>query len=117
MDRDTLFKIHRDLCSRGLALMEKKNRDYGGNTDPFKNFRTRGELGILIRLEDKLARLDSFIQTGQLHVKDESVEDTIIDGINYLVLLHAYIKEQKLVGAVESFCFGEPKPGGVYTIK
>lgn len=66
--------------------MEKKNQDYGANHDPFRNFREFGLLGILVRLSDKLARIRTFTERGELSVKDESVTDTIRDGINYLIL-------------------------------
>jgi hypothetical protein len=90
--RGRLFDLHQLLCARGLELMKTKNVDYGGNDDPFRNFHTFGELGILVRLSDKLARLRTYCERGELLVKDESVEDTIIDAINYLVLFAGYIK-------------------------
>lgn len=103
MTRPELFQMHRDLTSRALALMERKNHDYAGadGADPFANFRVAEsvgicttEAGLLVRLTDKLKRIVEFTKSGELQVKDESVEDTIIDGINYLVLLRAYLQSQ-----------------------
>jgi hypothetical protein len=96
--RTRLFELHQLLCLNALELMKKKNVDYGGDTDPFRNFHTFGELGILVRLSDKLARLRTYCERGELKIKDESVEDTIIDAINYLVLLMGYIKREEIYG-------------------
>jgi hypothetical protein len=75
--------------------MVRKNHDYAGHTekDPFANFRLcesaglcSTAAGILVRLSDKLSRLATFVAKGKLTVSDESVEDTILDVINYAVL-------------------------------
>lgn len=75
--------------------MVVKNHDYAASDDPFRNFRTFGELGILVRLSDKIARLQSFIENGELMVKDESVLDTVLDITNYAVLFYGYVEEKK----------------------
>ena len=84
--------------------MNLKNRDYAGNggQEPFANF-TRCEAmgicsteqGFLVRLTDKMSRLSSFVESGKLHVSDESFEDTCVDIINYMVLFHSYVSEKK----------------------
>lgn len=74
--------------------MAKKNEDYGANEDPFRNFRAFGEFGILVRLSDKLARILTYVERGQLTVKDESVTDTLLDAINYLVLFEGYRRDK-----------------------
>jgi hypothetical protein len=43
---------------------------------------------------DKLGRLASFIQKGQLNVADEKVEDTLLDLANYCVILAAYLQHK-----------------------
>ena len=103
MTRDDLLKMHNELCSEAQALMNKKNRDYAGNAgmEPFANF-TRcesmgvctTEQGFLVRLTDKMSRLSSFVEAGKMHVEDESVHDTCLDVINYMVLLSAYLKDK-----------------------
>jgi len=42
-----------------------------------------------------MSRLSSFIEAGTLQVKDESVEDTILDIINYAVLFQSFLQEKK----------------------
>lgn len=102
MQRERLFELHRQLCDEGYTLMQKKNADYGSQSDPFASFRMFGELGILVRLGDKLSRLKSFTEKGFMAVVTESVKDTIIDIINYAVLLYAFLEEQGKVGVVQA---------------
>ena len=104
MTRDELLKRHEQLCKQGRDLMNIKNRDYAGNggQEPFANF-TRCEAmgicsteqGFLVRLTDKMSRLSSFVESGKMHVSDESFEDTCVDIINYMVLFHSYVSEKK----------------------
>ena len=49
----------------------------------------------MVRLTDKMSRLSSFIESGKLHVSNETVMDTCVDVINYMVLLSAYLKEKE----------------------
>jgi len=103
MTRDELLLFHEKLCNEGRDLMNLKNRDYSGNhgTEPFANF-TRCEAmgicnteqGFMVRITDKMSRLSSFLDSGKMHVEDESFHDTVIDVINYMVLLAAYTKEK-----------------------
>ena len=78
-----------------------KNNDYGGsNNDPFANFRNSTiagvtvEKGILVRLMDKMSRISTLLDKEGM-VKDESINDTIEDAINYLAILKAYITLKK----------------------
>ena len=103
LTRDELLRFHDKLCKEGRDLMNLKNRDYAGNhgTEPFANF-TRCEAmgicnteqGFMVRITDKMSRLSSFLDSGKMHVQDESFKDTVIDVINYMVLLAAYTKEK-----------------------
>ena len=103
MTRDELFKTHEQMCKFALELMKKKNADYAGRsgTEPFANF-TRVEAmgicsterGMLVRLTDKMSRLSSFVEAGKMEVANESFEDTVVDVINYMVLLHSYVKDK-----------------------
>jgi len=104
MTRDDLLRNHELLCNTARELMKKKNADYAGRNgvEPFANF-TRvesmgicsTERGMLVRVTDKMSRLSSFVESGKLEVANESFEDTIVDVINYMVLLHSYVKDKK----------------------
>ena len=103
MTKDEYFKFHKDFCTRMIEITKIKNADYtGNNPDPFGNFRRVELLGIcsteqgfLTRMTDKLCRITSFVQKGELLVKDESVQDTLHDLANYCALMSGYIESKK----------------------
>lgn len=90
--RGRLARLHHELCEEARLLMEKKNHDYATEQDPFANFRMFGVLGVAVRMGDKLSRLTSFLQQGELSV-EESLRDTVLDLINYSVIFLAMVHE------------------------
>jgi len=87
-----------------IEVTKAKNHDYAGFTkdDPFANFKVvegagiaSTEVGFLTRMMDKISRVNSFIQQGVCNVKDETIEDTLIDLANYSILMAGYIKSKK----------------------
>lgn len=76
-------------------MHDRKQKDYGSDTDPFANVRSAedwglpGSMGACIRIADKVARLKAFYRKGEL--ANESVEDAFMDLLVYagigLVLL------------------------------
>lgn len=102
MTREELIAMHEETCAKARNVMRSKNVDYaGGSEDPFVNFRAsvvfnvKPEIGILIRTVDKFKRIQSFVETGTLHVKNEPVDDAIEDSINYLILLKGMIVDRR----------------------
>ena len=104
MTRDELLQYHSEICNAAKELMSLKNKDYAGSegNEPFANFTRVESMGIcdteqgfLVRVTDKLSRLSSFVHAGKMHVEDESFYDTIVDVINYMVLLSAYVSDKK----------------------
>jgi hypothetical protein len=103
MTKEEYMKYHADMCQRMIDTTRSKNADYTGtDPDPFANFGTvdklgitSGEVGFLVRMSDKFMRITSFVQKGILLVKDESIEDTLIDLANYCILMAGYIKSKK----------------------
>lgn len=103
MNKGEYMKFHEDMCKRMMAITEAKNADYSGvGDDPFANFRQIGslvqienvcEIGFLTRMSDKLARIGSFVSRGHLLVKDESVQDTLLDLANYCILFAGFIAD------------------------
>lgn len=61
----------------GLQLFARKNQDYGDA------FATYGTIGVLVRLGDKIHRLQSISSRGINLVQDERLRDTLIDLHNY----------------------------------
>jgi len=70
-------------------LLEKKNRDYGSN-----NLLTFGDLGILVRLSDKLERLKNYVLRDRtFEIDDENLEDTLYDIAGYAIMWIVLRKE------------------------
>ena len=68
---------------------EKKNQDYG---DAFANY---GAVGVIVRMGDKIQRLNSVSKHGVTMVNSESVRDTLIDLHNYAAMAVMLLDEQK----------------------
>lgn len=103
MTKDEYLKFHKECCDELQSITKAKNADYTGNSnDPFANF-TKVEMlgicsteqGMMTRIMDKISRITSFMQNGELMVKDESVEDSLKDCANYCLLMLGYIKSKK----------------------
>ena len=81
-------------------LHSSKNHDYAGD-DPLSNLRTCEEIGVpawkgvLVRLMDKWSRLKQFAKQGVLEVKDESIEDTLMDNAVYSILCIILRREER----------------------
>jgi len=108
MNRAELFELHKETCERGLELMRKKNRDYAHDeSSPFTNLRGSAVVGVnplqgvLVRCIDKFSRITTFIEKGDLLVVNESVEDSIVDIINYMVILKGMIIEDARIREFE----------------
>ena len=70
-------------------LFKKKNQDYG---DAFANY---GPIGVLVRIGDKISRLQS-ITTNQISlVNTESLRDTLIDLHNYSAMAIMLLDEEE----------------------
>jgi len=115
MDTNDVLKIHEDICVHAQSLMRKKQADYtSGDDQPFRNFQLGPLLGvgnvqqgIFIRFLDKVSRLSTYMTRGKFQV-NESLQDTIVDAINYLVLLKASVilEESKSVNNPEEIRCG-----------
>lgn len=70
----------RAVQREGLELFTRKNKDYG---DAFADY---GVVGVLVRMGDKIRRLQNISNTGVTLVQDESLRDTLIDLHNYAAM-------------------------------
>ena len=61
-------------------LFQKKNTDYGDA------FATYGTVGILVRIGDKIHRMQSITSQGINLVEDEKLRDTLLDLHNYAAM-------------------------------
>jgi hypothetical protein len=89
-------KSHPDrfaLMTKMVEIQVAKGHDYSGQqVDDLQNLRESeklgipGWLGIFLRMGDKWARLSNFAKSRELKVKDENVEDTLLDLSIYALL-------------------------------
>ena len=76
--QEALYPIMEELAQ----LMIRKQRDYG-----HKNISDFGEFGVLVRANDKLARLKNMITPhGDEVAYNESIEDSWADLANYAII-------------------------------
>ena len=76
--------IHKSKCDNMNNTYRDKNGDYG---DSFARVRREdGPASILVRLKDKLYRLETILHGAEIKVTDEKVEDTLLDMANYCIM-------------------------------
>tara|TARA_B100000768_G_scaffold170986_1_gene177903 strand:- start:1008 stop:1307 length:300 start_codon:yes stop_codon:yes gene_type:complete len=85
-DRVAQMKAVQD---EGLELFKKKNQDYGDA------FATYGVVGVLVRMGDKISRLQSVTAKQVTLVDTESLRDTLIDLHNYSAMAIMLLDEDK----------------------
>jgi len=102
MNRKDLLESHDILCLKAKNLMVRKNQDYAGSDDPFRNFNGSTALGIhpangiLLRMLDKMNRVRTYAEEGKLLT--DSFEDSIVDLINYSVLVSGICSDRATAG-------------------
>ena len=87
-----------DILAEMQALHDLKAKDYGTDEDPLANIRgvqacgITPLLGVIIRLNDKMKRLQAFAKKGSL--ANESVEDTFRDMAVYSIIALQLMREK-----------------------
>lgn len=74
---------HREICEKLNLIYKAKNKDYGNSFS--KQFEEYGITSSAIRIEDKFLRFKNLIKN-EAEVKDESIEDTLLDLANYAIM-------------------------------
>ncbi len=69
-------------------LFAKKNADYG---DAFASY---GPVGVLVRIGDKIRRMQTISKSGITLVPDEKMRDSLIDLHNYAAMAIMLIDEE-----------------------
>ena len=103
VQNNPMIRDIKETFEKCLSVVIAKNKDYSGESnvdnDPFKNMKgslfvgVEVERGALVRMMDKMGRISSLI--GQkANVKDEAIEDTLDDLINYAAILKSYLKRR-----------------------
>jgi hypothetical protein len=90
-----------DILDNMQAVYEAKDNDYSATDLPMGNLRKCEEAGIdawrgcLVRIGDKMSRLENFLKEKEYLVISEKAEDTVIDLANYAILMSCLIEEIK----------------------
>ena len=85
------------------TVYEAKDNDYSATGLPMGNLRKCEEAGIdawrgcLVRIGDKMSRLENFLKEKEYLVISEKAEDTVIDLANYAILMSCLLEENKSV--------------------
>lgn len=83
---------YKEIANNMIETCIAKNNDYGSSVeDTYKKF---GDMSYLVRITDKYNRILSLIDK-EAEIKDESIDDTILDMANYCCLWLASRKLKK----------------------
>ena len=77
------------IQTEARELFEKKNTDYGDA------FATYGPVGVLVRMGDKITRMQNITNNGINLVETEKLRDTLIDLHNYAAMAILLIDEKE----------------------
>ena len=80
-----------EIQKEALSIFTKKNHDYGDS------FATYGPVGVIVRMGDKIQRLQNISKKGIVMVNDESVRDTLLDLHNYCAMAMMLLDEDRSV--------------------
>ena len=78
------YDRHMAICKKLNEIYKKKNHDYGDSFS--ESYGRYGNVMPIIRLEDKLNRFRNLVMNGNVEVKTESMEDTLLDLANYAIM-------------------------------
>ena len=103
MDNNDRVSQMVNVQKEGLELFKKKNQDYG---DAFANY---GVIGVLVRMGDKISRLQSITNKQVSLINTESIRDTLIDLHNYSAMAIMLLDESNQTKENIHSCLIEPK--------
>lgn len=88
---EELTKEFNEITTSMAKTFVKKNHDYGNSF--FESLDKRGLVAALVRMEDKMNRLDSLSER-EAQVTDESLIDTLLDLANYSILTSMWLSNK-----------------------
>lgn len=78
---DVTYKSNlNDVLDEIGEMLIKKHHDYGVD-----NLKRHGLFGIIVRMDDKLARLANLSKSTEIKVEDECLKDTLRDIAGYAI--------------------------------
>lgn len=81
-----LFEV---IFEEAAGIMVDRQEKYGPHNIP-----RHGLAGIVVRMGDKLARLDNVVLEGAGDLPDETIKDTLLDLVNYAAIGIAVLEKQ-----------------------
>lgn len=99
MTHPELRKFAEAQFKKALDIMTRKNADYSaGDEDALRNFKTAALVNLdpkhilLANIVNKVSRAGNLLSK-EAAVAEEKIDDTLIDLVNYAVLLMAYLHD------------------------
>jgi len=92
-----------DILDNMQSVYKAKDNDYSATGLPMGNLRKCEEAGMdawrgcLVRIGDKMSRLENFLKEKEYLVISEKAEDTVVDLANYAILMSCLLEELKSV--------------------
>lgn len=83
----------KEIAEQMVALQEKKNKDYGNAFE--RSCEKWGIVSALTRLGDKMNRLEMLWKNGGAEVKDEAMEDTLVDLAAYALMTVEWLRKKE----------------------
>ena len=84
LTNDSKIDQHKAICKKLNETYKAKNHDYGDSFgDTYKKL---GIISAVTRLSDKMNRIMSLAVSHDAQVKDEKIEDTLLDMANYAIM-------------------------------
>lgn len=90
---------HKALCRYLTDTYEKKNADYGNSFGDM--FAELGIITAITRIGDKYNRIKTLAKNQMIHVKGETVTDTLLDMANYCIMTVIEIAKQNAAQTAE----------------
>ena len=82
-----------DITNSLTKIYQAKNQDYGNSFET--SLYKFGLVASIIRLSDKMNRIECLSQT-KAKVKDESIEDTLLDLANYAIMTVIWLRKNRV---------------------
>lgn len=86
-------QLHKKILDEIHETYKAKNKDYGNSFG--KQYEEFGLLSSIIRITDKYERLKQLYKNNEANVKDESIEDTLLDMANYAIMTVMEMKKER----------------------
>lgn len=90
----TVCDTRESYIKKQLDVFRKKNADYGDSVA--KGLEIFGITSLLVRMSDKVNRLENLVRVKEAMVNDEAIEDTLDDLFNYTAMYIVAAEESEI---------------------